>query len=74
MTKQKELSNLKGLFQQRLGLTKKYYEMTLAEYKRGVKNSADLDGATTSYYENQRRLIELERDLTLVVEKIKELI
>lgn len=64
----------KEFLQQRLRFASSYYDMTLAEYKRGIKNSADLNVATSSLYESKRKVIELDRDLSIINAKINELI
>lgn len=74
VTSRDNLLKLRGLQEQRLGLAKKYYDLTLAEYRRGVKNSGDLEMATTSLFSSRRKLIELDRDVSIVNAKIKELI
>ncbi len=73
-TSRANLLKIKDIVKQRLTFTQKYYEMTLSEYKRGVKNSPDLQTATTSLYEAKRRMIEIDRDLSIVNSKIDELI
>ncbi|QDK44639.1 TolC family protein [Bdellovibrio sp. ZAP7] len=74
LTTRESLAKLKIHQQQRLMFAQKYYEMTLSEYKRGIKNSPDLQTATVSLFEAKRRMIELERDITIVNAKITELI
>lgn len=74
LTTRSNLTNLKSYQQQRLTFAQKYYEMTLSEYKRGVKNSPDLQAATASLFEAKRKAIELERDFSIVNAKINELI
>lgn len=68
------LQTLKSHFQRRRTLAQKYYELTLVEYKRGVKNSSDLETATTSLFETRQKLIELDRDLNILNAKINEFI
>lgn len=58
----------------RLSLVQKYYELTLAEYKRGVKNFPDLQSATSSFFEAKLKMIGLEKDISIVDSKIDELI
>lgn len=74
VTSRDNLLKLKSLQEQRLGFAKKYYDLTLAEYRRGVKNSGDLETATTSLFSSRRKLIELDRDVSILNAKIKELI
>jgi len=51
---------------------KKYYELTLSEYRRGVKNSPDLAGATDQMLESQLKEAELLRDLQLTQLRLAE--
>ena len=44
----------------------KYYDLTLAEYKRGVKNSPDIVGATERYFDSKKKKIEIQKELELV--------
>lgn len=74
VTSRDNLLKLKSLQEQRLGFAKKYYDLTLAEYRRGVKNSGDLEMATTSLFSSRRKLIELDRDISIFNAKISELI
>jgi len=45
---------------------KSYYSITLAEYRRGVKNAPDLASATERWVEAKARNADLRRDLGLV--------
>ncbi len=65
---------LKTYQEQKLSFAKKYYEMTLSEYKRGIKNSSDLQIATSSLFETRRKLIELDRDISITNARVNELI
>jgi outer membrane protein TolC len=40
----------------------RYYDITLSEYKRGVKNSPDLAGAAERFFGARLRVLELKRD------------
>ncbi len=42
-----------------------YYRAVMAEYKRGVKNSPDVAGATDKLFEAKERLLETRKDLSL---------
>lgn len=44
---------------------RKYYEVTSAEYRRGVKNSPDLAGAGERLFDSRTRLLQLKRDAAL---------
>ncbi len=74
ITARDNLLRMKNLQEQRLSFAKKYYDLTLAEYRRGVKNSGDLEMATTSLFSSRRKLIELDRDVSILNAKISELI
>lgn len=49
---------------------KKYYELTLSEYVRGVKNSPDVLGASEKLFEREFNLIEIIRDFQKVRARI----
>lgn len=74
LTSRNNILKLKAHQQQRLLFASRYYDMTLSEYKRGIKNSADLETATSSLFESKRKLIELDRDLSVTNARIYELI
>lgn len=44
---------------------KRYYDVTLAEYKRGVKNSPDLAGAAERLFDSKLRNLQFRRDFYL---------
>lgn len=69
-SKWQELSDLKTINEKRLESARKYYELTLSEYRRGVKNSPDLVGATERWFESQKRKFEIMKDLEEVRVKI----
>jgi outer membrane protein len=62
-TKWTELNELSVINEKRLESAKKYYELTLSEYRRGIKNSPDLVGATERWFESQKRKFEIKKDL-----------
>jgi outer membrane protein len=68
----KELLDLLRINDKRLKVSKKYYELTLGEYKRGVKNSPDVVAATERWFETQRRKFELLKELAILQAKINE--
>ncbi len=43
----------------------KYYQAVVSEYRRGVKNSPDMAGATDKLFAAKLRLLETERDLSI---------
>jgi outer membrane protein len=57
-----QLRTLYELNQQRLVKTAKYYNLTIGEYRRGVKNSPDLVSATENMFEARKKEIEYLRD------------
>lgn len=61
-----ELTELYQIIDKKLLVAEKYYNLTLAEYKRGVKNSPDLVGATERYFDSKKKKIELQKELELV--------
>ena len=61
-----ELVELYQIIDKKILISEKYYNLTLAEYKRGVKNSPDLVGATERYFESKKKKIEIQKELELV--------
>jgi outer membrane protein len=51
-----------------------YYQNTLKEYQRGIKNSPDVLGASQSFIQSKERVIELERDYQLALASLKSFI
>lgn len=62
----KELVELYQIVDKKILSAEKYYNLTLAEYKRGVKNSPDLVGATERYFDSKKKKIEIQKELELV--------
>lgn len=62
----KELVELYQIIDKKLLIAEKYYSVTLSEYKRGVKNSPDLVGATERYFDSKKKKIEIQKELELV--------
>ena len=71
--KMKELSDLYNINERKLESSRKYFEMTVGEYKRGIKNSPDLVGATERWFSSQKRKYELLKDLELTRVRIDSL-
>ncbi len=61
-----ELRDLSEMNEKRIARAKQYYTMTIAEYKRGIKNSPDLVSATERLFEIQKKQIEILRDLQIL--------
>lgn len=61
------------LERQRKEQSKKYYQVTLSEYKRGVKNSPDLEGATDKMFESRAKELEILKDLQQSSLRLQEL-
>ena len=71
-----EVSALKArldLEEKNLERSEKYYKMTLEEYRRGIKNSPDMVGASERLLDARIRNLEYRRDLMLAKAKIQEL-
>lgn len=67
VVRQKELSQkLKGE-KENLDFTQTYFDLVVAEYRRGVKNSPDVASATDKLFEAKWRIFETWRDLSLAV-------
>lgn len=65
-TRARELVELYQIIDKKLLNAEKYYNLTLEEYKRGVKNSPDLVGATERFFESKKKKIEIQKELELV--------
>ncbi len=63
--KMSELSLLYSINEKKIINTKKYFDLTLAEYKRGVKNSPDLVSATDRLFSTKKKKFELLKDLEI---------
>lgn len=62
----KELVELYQIIDKKLLSAEKYYNLTLSEYKRGVKNSPDLVGATERFFDSKKKKIKIQKELELV--------
>lgn len=69
----KALNSRLDLEEKNLERSEKYYKLTLNEYRRGVKNSPDMVGASERLLEARIRNLEYRRDLMLAKAKIQEL-
>lgn len=65
-TKFSQLTDLYQINEKKLVYAEKYYNLTLSEYKRGVKNSPDLVGATERFFDSKKKKVELHKELELV--------
>lgn len=61
------------LEEKNLERSEKYYKLTLDEYRRGIKNSPDMVGASERLLDARIRNLEYRRDLMLARAKIQEL-
>lgn len=64
--KMSELISLSQINEKRLLSSQKYFDLTLSEYKRGVKNSPDLVGATERLFSSRKKRYEILKDLELL--------
>lgn len=67
----KALNARLDLEEKNLERSEKYYKLTLDEYRRGVKNSPDMVGASERLLEARIRNLEYRRDLMLAKAKIR---
>lgn len=63
--KMKVLEVLLQLQKENMARAERYYNATLAEYKRGIKNSPDLSGATERLFEARLRDLALNKDMIM---------
>lgn len=68
------LSDRLNLEEKNLSKSEDYYKITLGEYKRGVKNSPDMVGASERLLEARIRNLEYRKDYYLTKLKIYELV
>ncbi len=61
------------LEEKNLERSEKYYKLTLDEYRRGIKNSPDMVGASERLLDARLRNLEYRRDLMLARAQIQEL-
>ncbi|MGZ3770031.1 MAG: TolC family protein [Bdellovibrio sp.] len=64
--KLKELTDLYTINERKLIISEKYFNLTVNEYKRGVKNSPDLVGATERWFSAQKRKPEILKEMEMV--------
>lgn len=74
LSKFNELQSLYRINELRLETSKKYFHATVAEYKRGIKNSPDLVNATDRWFTAQKRKYELLKELELTKVRIENMI
>ena len=53
--------------------SQKYFDLTLGEYKRGIKNSPDLVGATDRLFLAKKKKYELLKELEALKVKIENI-
>lgn len=68
-----ELRELYKINEFKLTNSQKYFDMTNVEYKRGVKNSPDLVGATERWFLSKKKKYEILKDLEILKVKIESL-
>ena len=69
-----ELIQLYTINESKLTNSNTYFNMTLSEYKRGVKNSPDLVGATERLFSAKKKKYEILKELELLNVKIENLL
>lgn len=74
LSKLKSVEERLDLEEQNLDRSKRYYEITLAEYKRGVKNSPDVAGAAERFFDSRLRNLEYRKDYFLTLLEVAEVV
>lgn len=69
-----KLSELYKLNEIKYTNSQKYFDLTLAEYKRGVKNSPDLVGATERLFSSKKKKYEILKDLEILKVRLENLL
>lgn len=67
------ISNRLDIEEKNLARSEEYYKISLGEYRRGVKNSPDMVGATERLLDARMRNLEFRRDYQLAILKLYEL-
>ena len=70
-TKISELSSLFEINEKKILNSKNYFDLTLAEYRRGVKNSPDLVNATERLFSSKKKKYEILKELEISKVKIE---
>lgn len=70
-TKASELSALFQINEKKLINSKKYFDLTLAEYRRGTKNSPDLVSATERLFSSKKKKYEILKELEIIKVKFE---
>ncbi len=70
-TKMGELISLYEINEKRSIASQKYFDLTLAEYRRGVKNSPDLVSATDRLFVSKKKKFEILKELELLKVKLE---
>ena len=70
-TKMSELSMLFQINEKKLVSSQKYFDLTLAEYRRGIKNSPDLVSATERLFSSKKKQYEILKELEITKVKIE---
>lgn len=65
-----ELTELYKINESKLVNSQKYFDLTLGEYKRGIKNSPDLVTATDRLFSSKKKKYEILKELELLKVKI----
>jgi len=73
LSKQKEIKALYEINEKKIDHSAKYFELTLSEYKRGIKNSPDLVGATERWFASKKKKYELLKELEVTKAKLTQL-
>ncbi len=70
-TKVSELNALFQINEKKIINSQKYFDLTLAEYRRGIKNSPDIVSATERLFSAKKKKYEILKDLEIAKVKIE---
>lgn len=68
-----EFNELYKINESKLVNSQKYFDLTLVEYKRGIKNSPDLVAATERLFSSKKKKYEILKELELIKVKIENI-
>lgn len=72
LAKLRSIAERLDLEEKNIERSKQYYDITLAEYKRGVKNSPDVAGAAERLFDSQLRNLEFRKDYLITWLEVAE--
>lgn len=73
-SKMNEAVSLYSINEKKLSNSQKYFDLTLGEYRRGIKNSPDLVTATDRLFSTKKKKFELLKELEILKVKLENIL